>query len=367
MDGPRFCIGGRHAPQGMMQHFENAMRSLGSVAYAGLPAPPHRAGYPGDVDVSQLRVANECDFFFFVDEWHGYLPKGLERLDCPTVAYIGDAVYDMRRARLYAPFFDHVFLSARHLVPELAKVHPSVHWLPYGCAPELYGGAPRERSYDVAHVGGATDPFRLEAFAVVERAAHERGWKTNDFRRYYLLPEMIDVYRSARIVFNRRAPSGINMRVWEAMAAGALLVTERDGGRGLDTLFEEGKHYVCFESLRDLPDVLQHWLDHPAERERIARAAQAEVLARQTYAHRVQDVVRIAREGASRAPARSYEAPKLARAMARAYCHLIMPEALRQHAAAQPTRRDFVGVLPDVVRGHYRSLRRLGWRRMLGP
>ena len=42
----------------------------------------------------------------------------------------------------------------------------------------------------------------------------------------------------------------------------------------------EGEHYACFDTLDDLVDKVRYYLDHPAERDRIARAGR-DLFARQ--------------------------------------------------------------------------------------
>jgi hypothetical protein len=90
------------------------------------------------------------------------------------------------------------------------------------------------------------------------------------------------------------------MRVFEAMAAGALLVTDRIQN-GLADLFVEGEHYVGYSSVHEALEQIASYLSNISERDRIAQAGQALVLARHTFAHRWAEVEAAATAGAETA------------------------------------------------------------------
>ena len=70
-----------------------------------------------------------------------------------------------------------------------------------------------------------------------------------------------------------------------SMASGACFVGHKFPG--LDTVFEDGKHVVCFEQDKEVVPLVKYYLSHPIERERIAQAGMAEVLANHTWDNRV--------------------------------------------------------------------------------
>lgn len=78
---------------------------------------------------------------------------------------------------------------------------------------------------------------------------------------------------------------GGNMRLFEAAALGVFqLVDDRPG---VPAWFEVGQHLVTYHDTADLLAKATYYLAHPQERERIAAAGRAHVLAHHTYAHRV--------------------------------------------------------------------------------
>ena len=100
--------------------------------------------------------------------------------------------------------------------------------------------------------------------------------------------EMARTYSAAHLTFNRSIRNDVNMRVFEALSCGSLLVTNdlRDNGQG--ELFQDGKHLVAYREPEELLEKVRFYLNHPAERERIALAGMVEVQARHTYRHRME-------------------------------------------------------------------------------
>jgi tetratricopeptide (TPR) repeat protein len=96
---------------------------------------------------------------------------------------------------------------------------------------------------------------------------------------------MARVFGSAKIVFNESVLGDLNFRTFEAMACGALLLTERIGN-GLDELFTPGVHLATYGP-DDLIAQATHYLAHDAEREAVARNGREAVAAHHTMAARM--------------------------------------------------------------------------------
>ncbi|MGD1936330.1 MAG: glycosyltransferase [Cyanophyceae cyanobacterium] len=82
-----------------------------------------------------------------------------------------------------------------------------------------------------------------------------------------------DLYNQSLISLNISLNGDLNLRVFEVLAAGGFLLTDRlTPESGLLTLFEEGKHLVTFDGEENLYGKLNHYLSHPQEAKAIARA-----------------------------------------------------------------------------------------------
>jgi hypothetical protein len=163
---------------------------------------------------------------------------------------------------------------------------------------------------------------------------------------------MAAVYGHSKLVLNASINGDLNMRVFEAMAAGAMLVTNRIGN-GLADLFEEGTHYVGYSSTPEAMDRIAHYLDNNDERQAIAHAGQAAVLAHHTYDHRWEVIRRTSSGAQGHSPARDLPALALGELYAAAFLALRQPQRIAQ------VRRRY------GMSGHLARLWLLSWGRWL--
>ncbi|QEH32069.1 SPBc2 prophage-derived glycosyltransferase SunS [Aquisphaera giovannonii] len=155
-------------------------------------------------------------------------------------------------------------------------------WLPLACDPDVHRKLDVPKTLDVAFVGNLFPGARAE---LLGRLA---GRFPGHFIGRAFGDEMARIYSSSRVVFNRSLGDDVNMRVFEALACGSLLVTNDLAGNGLGELFVVGEHLVTYRDADDLLAKVAHHLQHDGERERIAAAGRAEALAGHTYRHRME-------------------------------------------------------------------------------
>ena len=263
----------------------------------GATADWHCVYLDGPCELSGL---DRDDIFLYVDPAPGW-PLGLESVPCIAVAYLIDVHQDAQSRLQMAHFFDLVFVAQKDYVPLFRRQgHAGTFWLPLACDAELHGQSAAVRSYEVGFVGklGLKDTRRWEILTSVLPL-----FKTNDYLRYHAPREMAAVYGRSKIVFNASINGDLNMRVFEGMAAGALLVTDRIAN-GLGELFTDGVHYLGYDSIDEAKAIICFQLAHDAERERIARAGQQAVLEGHTYLRRWQSIVKQSSAAGKRAPAR---------------------------------------------------------------
>src|SRR5262249_21777211 len=100
--------------------------------------------------------------------------------------------------------------------------------------------------------------------------------------------DMARAYSAAKIVFNRSVANDVNMRVFEALACGSLLVTNDLSENGQNELFTPCVDLVTYASPDELFEKIEFYLRGVEARERIAAQGCAEVVARHTYRHRME-------------------------------------------------------------------------------
>jgi hypothetical protein len=211
------------------------------------------------------------------DDYHVPLPRRCR----PAVFYAIDThlAHSWPKIRRVAPQFDVVCCAQAAAARRLR----GAVWVPLACDAELHGATGGEPRWDVAFIGtdgGVPRKFYLQALR--ERYPRARIGHAKH-------TELGAVYGRARIGFNYAIADDVNMRVFEVLAARALLVTNALAGDDFQRLgLEDRRHLVLYRSPRELFELIDHYLTHPDERRRIAEAGETLVLERHTYVHRVQ-------------------------------------------------------------------------------
>ena len=108
---------------------------------------------------------------------------------------------------------------------------------------------------------------------------------------------MAAIYGRCRIGFNYSIANDVNMRIFEILAAGTLLVTNALAGDDLRGLgLEDRAHLVLYQSPPKLFKLLNYFLAHPEECHRIAETGHRRAMERHTYAHRMRQILAAASE-----------------------------------------------------------------------
>src|SRR5580658_5858566 len=155
------------------------------------------------------------------------LPQGLEKVNIPTISFQSDTyAYTRRRIRwsmlfdyavLFHPGFEVLFHNAGH---------PRVIAWSHAADPELFSDQQEQRTFEVGFVGRTDGTLFKNRRAVLRNLLPH--FRMNDFTRFYAPEELASVYCRSKIIVNVARddyPQDANMRVFEAMASGALLIT----------------------------------------------------------------------------------------------------------------------------------------------
>jgi hypothetical protein len=318
-------------------HFERALRQLGhTVTYVGL-AGPTRAGYDNRPLPEVLAgLSQPADLYLWVDPAGRYFPRDIERAPVPTAAYIVDVHLGAWRQEA-AKFFDAVFVAQKDYLEPFRRAagHDQVYWLPVAAAADVHYDHQLPRIYDVGFVGNLARAHRGTARARRLQLLSSR-FKTNDFYRSYTPQEVGEVYSQSRLVVNSSIAGDVTMRVFEACACGALVLTDSTAN-GLGELFELGRELVTYRDDNDLLDKIAYYLAHDAERATLALAGQSRTRQQHTYTHRMSSLLAaVTAPGLRRgAPLRSAPPAAARRARQTVYTHLHMLDALLDDLRAE--------------------------------
>ncbi len=227
------------------------------------------------------------DLFLWVESGVSYSLFGTKKLRCPSVCYLIDTHLSLEKHLEIAKDYDFVFLAQREYLPQFKEAgFQLVYWLPLGCDPEIHKKRNVEKNYDIGFVGSLNQQRRIDLL----NALKERF--TLHYERCFL-ERTADVYSQSRIVFNNSVRNDLNMRVFEVLSSGSMLLTDEAKGSGLVEIFENKKHLVIYGDEKELFELADYYLKNNDERETIAAKGMVEVLSKHTYEHRTAEMIRI--------------------------------------------------------------------------
>ncbi|NOZ26199.1 MAG: glycosyltransferase [Nitrospirae bacterium] len=227
------------------------------------------------------------DLFLWVESGVSFSLFGTRNLPCLSACYLIDTHLNLEKHLEIARDYDIVFLAQREYVASFERAgFERVYWLPLACDPDIHRKRNLEKIYDVGFVGSLNQQRRVDLLNAI-------GKHVGLYYERCFLERMAEVYSRSRIVFNNAVNNDLNMRVFEVLCSGSLLLTDEADGSGLTDLFKDRKHLVIYHDKDELVELVKYYLDNDDEREKIAAEGMKEVLQKHTYDHRVAQMVRI--------------------------------------------------------------------------
>lgn len=255
-----------------------------------LPVHPQDIPTTFTPDVDRIYAAMPAeqrpDLFLFVESVGGFTPKGLDMVRCPKACYLIDNHVSLVAHLEWAKRYDYVFIAQRAYLDQFRAVNPNSYWLPVGCDPEVHYAYPSLKQYDVAFAGGILEGSRrwniLNQLASNLNLGYDR----------LFWDEMAWLFSSAKIILNNAFRDDLNMRCFEALSIGSMMLSDMAHGSGQDELFVAGEEYALYTEDTIL-DVARYYLRHDELREDVARKGRKIVHAAHTYAHRIEDLLAV--------------------------------------------------------------------------
>jgi len=297
-----------------------------------------------DADLQRYVRSRERAIVVHADHVAAPVPIDLTLVPAPTVAFQFDTFTypDVRIRR--SMLFD-VVCCPHPGWPELywASGHPGAMLAPHAIDDEVYRKLQTDPSLDVGWVGGLEGriyegrrrllPILAERFAM------------NDWRRPVSPGEVGPLFARSKIVVNiprddwRR---DANLRVFEAMGAGALLISPMPSEL-TEIGLVEGVDFVGYRAEADVPAIVERYLQDEPARSRIAQSGRSRTLSDHSYVRRVEAILeRALAPNPHRAPARRWAQDAVAQVIIEQYL-----QERRWKSLAGPARGLF---------------RRAGWR-----
>lgn len=275
-------------------YFLKAFQELGYSLFVISDVPHHSANViaTGAIDLPKLLEKNhfQPDLIFFIEGGTMQLfPQGLEKLSCMTAWYGIDTHMDYAKHLRIARVFDVTFVAQQEYVSKLkADGISQVSWLPLAFEPSLHPKTTPERIYDIGYVGSDNAQMHPVRHRILKSLGSHfpKIWKGMTSPQ-----EMGLIYAQSKLVFNKSVNNDLNMRYFEAMGAGAVLITDPIKDNGVEALFAEGKHFLRYENESQVLELAKAILADPKRLQEISRDARDEVMAKHTYLHRVKTLL----------------------------------------------------------------------------
>lgn len=240
--------------------------------------------------LAQTPAAEQPDLYLWVESVGSHEPQHLAALRCPKACYLIDSHLNLAQHLRWAEQFDYVFTAQREYIPLFRQVTPNAYWLPLGCDPEIHAVSVPDKKYDVGFVGSLLfNPRRQQLLDTL-------GASVNLYRARCFWTEMAEVFASSRIVFNTSVRNDLNMRFFEALCSGSLLLSDMANGSAQDELFRDGEEYACYHD-SNLIETARFYLENDTLREVIAERGCTMAHNAHTYLHRMRDLLAVVAQG----------------------------------------------------------------------
>jgi len=298
-------------PIATVAYFERALRELCNTVTVGPPMPREFVEQWQLQNMKQSPIQHDImtdftpdmgtvfqqhadkprpDLYLWVESMPDHVPFNLPALGCPTACYLINSHLDLERHLEVALGFDYVFVAQRAYLDSFRKVSPRTFWLPLACDPEVHQRWQGHKLYDVGFVGSVSHGSeRQELLSRLNEAIPVH------YERCFW-DEMAQVFSESRMVFNSAVNDDLNMRFFEVLSTGTMLLSDATPGSGQLELFMDGEDFACYQE-HNLIETARFYLENDELRERIAARGQRLVHNAHTYRHRVEDLLAVICDG----------------------------------------------------------------------
>lgn len=266
-----------------------------------------RVGKGQDQQFSDLKYSN-YDLFIDVDcgrDGEGNLHFLWIEKKCPipSAVWVLDSHnhhYGTLHHRM-APNYDHVFFAVWNK-RDLFTKHPSTHWSPcasddfyfdYKNHKEVWGNPKTDFGF-YGSKGGLDRADDLKTICKKRGLSCDVREIGASFKSRW--PRTAAAMANCKHLFNHgQKHDGPNQRVIESMLMNRPLLTDRDKQSGMSKIFEEGVHYLGYDSIAEL-GLQVDWLidlENSPLKKSLAKRAYEEVKSKHLISHRVKQILEV--------------------------------------------------------------------------
>ena len=254
------------------------------------------------------------DYIVYMDSLARVIPRGLEEVNCPLGMFCLDSTINRFWQSPLAEICDLVLCDQLPEVDRLKSKGMNARWFPLASDSSIYRRMGLERIYDITFIGNRNPETRIKRENILRTLANRFKMSIFDGNPPLTAGMSAEIYNRSKLTLNENLFPAVNLRLFEAMACGATVLTE-DNAPGLQELFSDGEHIITYN-----PDNLlkkaERYLENDAARQDISNSA-AEIAAKEhNLTGRAARLVQLLREISER---KSMEPSKAKSALGRAF------------------------------------------------
>jgi glycosyltransferase involved in cell wall biosynthesis len=270
------------------------------------------------------------DLYLWIESVGGHYPQNLHAVRCPKCCYLIDNHLNLEQQLVWAQQFDYVFIAQLEYLPYFRQINSNSHWLPLACDPEIHGAKVWKKTHEISFVGSITlNPRRQK---LLERLNSE--FQINQQRCFWT--DMAEVFSASKVVFNSAVKNDLNMRFFEGLCSGSLMLSDMAHNSGQKVLFQEGADYAQYTDDL-LVDTALFYLKNNELREMIAERGRTLALNTHTYDHRCIDLLQVV-QGAKQ----TTDSPEILRSRSLAGIEPFGSSFSHRHTYFSPADKSFV-------------------------
>ncbi len=228
-------------------------------------------------------------------------PVNLKTLNCSKLLILGDTHHlksPVRRLLRYAfeENFDIIMSDhdRHHLHFFKEAGFGNVTWIPSFNINPYDQQYIEEKIYKISFVGqaGRWHPYRQ----YILNYLIQMGVSLSQFQ----VPQKnaASIYAQSLINLNISLNGDLNLRVFEVLSSGGFLLTDKLSiESGMELLFRDGEHLVCFENEKDLLDKIKYFIEHPEEANAIAQNGYQEFKQNHTPEKKIKELMDVIFDG----------------------------------------------------------------------
>lgn len=207
--------------------------------------------------------------------------------------YLIDTHRDYKSRKIISKLFDIIFVAQYNDFKTLRKLNKNTFWLPLAFDSTIRLKKNYKKIYDVGFVGklnhnNSKAKKRSEIINTILNL-----YKHNT-QKFYSSKECYKIYKQSKLVINKSIDNDLNMRVFEAMGNGSVLVTDKITNK-INYLFKRNYHYLEYKNLEDCLKIFKKYLNSKKQKKLnlISLRAKNIILKYHTYEKRLKFIYRI--------------------------------------------------------------------------